>query len=386
MSDPTKDTFRDMLLEARIAEAKGMRASVANLDEKMDRAEARWTEDEFREAVAIVLADSLREAGHSDREALIRAIAPNILATIRNEIGTSQPEIIEALSPRMGELIRAAVAKAVEGLQRQIDEAMPVDLWMASVRAALTGTSSSGWIIRGESGFHVIEAFLIERGSGIVLAQDRPEGAGPDIGALDDDLLGGMIAALDSFALDAFGRGGIDELRQLTLSAGTIYLRASPTKILALRCTGTAPPRIEDEIDRLLDNVIRRVQEGGEDDVPARLLAVDAEPAGGEGGASALVFKVALAAAAIIAAVFGHGMLEQANSDRWTDAAVHAARDDPAMIGYPVEAAYAQDTLTLTGLVPDVPTRDGIERRLAALPIPAAITLAMPEAGKRLRP
>ena len=391
VSDPTTDTFREMLLEARIEEAEHARESLGGLDKKVEEAEARWDEDTFREAVAGVLADALREAGHLDREALIRSISPNILSTVRSEIGTAHPEIIEALSPRMGELIRASVAKAVEGLQRQIDEAVPVDLWIASIRGAVTGTPSTGWILRDKSGFRVIEAFLIERGSGLILAQDRPQGEDADVATLDDDLLGGMIAALDSFARDAFGSDGIDELRQLTLSAGTMYLRASPTKILALRCTGVAPPKVEDRIDRLLDSIIQRLQEEGGDALPARLLAMEesqaeedaAEPSA---GAAAMVGQIALAVVAVIVAFWSHGALERANDNRWVQATLDAVREDPAMIGYPVVATQAEGVVTLTGLVPDTETRAGIERRIAALTLPFEAVLAMPEAGKRLQP
>ncbi len=376
-------------MEARIDDAEKARVAIEEIGEKVERAETRWTEDELRETVARVLADALREAGRTDRDALIRAIAPNVLATVRGEISNAHPEIIEALSPRIGELIRTAVNKAVEGLQRQIDDAVPVDLWIATLKSRLTGTSSASWIIHEEDGFRVIEAFLIERGSGLILAQDRPVGSELDDSAtLDDDLLGGMIAALDAFARDAFGGGGIDELRQLNLSAGTIYLRASPMKILALRCTGTAPPKIEEEIDHLLDQVIRRLQEGGDDALPARLLAVDVAPVSGDDGVSgaALIGKGVAAVAAIMLTIWGHFALEGANIERWTESAFDVANGHPAMTGYPVEAAYADGAVTVTGLVPDEATRADIADALLRWPMPVATTLAMPVAGRRLDP
>ena len=386
MNDPTNDTFRTLQMEARLASVSRAHAEVTGLDRKVSRTEARWTEDELREAIVPVLADALREAGRTDRAALIRSIAPNILSTVRSEIGNAHPEIIEALSPHLGELIAAAVSKAVEGLQRQIDDAVPVDLWIASIRGALTGAPAAGWIIGDRSGFQVIEAFLIERGSGLVLAQDRPEGGTDAAPALDDDLLGGMIAALDSFARDAFGTGGIDELRQLTLSAGTIYLRASPDKILALRCTGVAPPGIEDEIDQLLDGIIRRLKDAGEGAPPARLLAADVAPPEDDISAATIFGKAALGGIALLLVFWAHHALESANGDRWAEAALAAAQGDPAMIGYPVTADHADDTVTLTGLVPDDATRAAIVARLDALPLPVSVTLAMPVAGQRLLP
>jgi F0F1-type ATP synthase membrane subunit b/b' len=134
MGDPT-DTFREMMLEARIDRAARTEKSLHDLEEKVERSEIRWNEAELRERVATILADTIREAGHTDHEALARAIAPHIIGTVRNEIGNAHPEIIEALSPRLGELIRAAVAKSVEDLQRQIDQAVPVDLWIATLKA-----------------------------------------------------------------------------------------------------------------------------------------------------------------------------------------------------------------------------------------------------------
>ena len=54
--------------------------------------------------------------------------------------------------------------------------------------------------------------------------------------------------------------------------------RPAPDKILALRCTAVAPPGIEEEIDQLLDGIIRRLKDAGEGAPPARLLAADIAP------------------------------------------------------------------------------------------------------------
>ena len=387
MSNPT-ETFREMMIEARIGRAAKAERSLADIAEKVEQSEARWSEDELREAIAGVLADSIREAGNTDRAALARSIAPHILSTVRSEIGNAHPEIIEALSPRLGELIRASVAKSMEDLQRQIDQAVPVDLWIASLKAKLTGTPTTGWVLEGKNGFAVIEAYLIERGSGLLLARDRPADAPTDASELDDDLLSGMIAALDAFARDAFGGGGVETLRQLTLSAGTIYLRASPTKILALRCTGEAPPDVEEEIDRLLDRVIQRMQDekGDADLTPSRLLADAPQPSEKAVSAAGLVGKALAGIAAVIALFWGHFALESGNRDRWTAAIETSVRSDAGLTGYPVVIAYddSAGVVHIDGLVPDAAARVDIEGRLARLAVPLSHRLSMPVAGRRI--
>ncbi len=383
------DTFREMMMEARIERAADAERALAEIKEKVDKSEARWTEDEMRESVARVLADSIREAGNSDRQAMIRSIAPHILSTVRSEIGSAHPEIIEALSPRLGELIKAAVEKSMEGMQQQIDAAVPIDLWMASIKAKLTGTPTTGWVVRSEDGFAVMEAYLIERGSGLLLARDRPADAPTEEDEFDDDLLSGMIAALDSFAHDAFGGGGIETLRELTLTAGTIYLRASPTKILALRCNRAASAEIESEIDQLLDRVIQRMKENGEDAdlTPAHLLA-DAPKADDDSSvsAAAILVKGLSAAAVLIALIWGHFALESGNRDRWVSAMEASVRDDPGMAGYPVSVVYddASDAVLVGGLVPDETARNAIQARLSRLATPLSYSMTMPVAGRRL--
>ncbi len=387
VSDPT-ETFRQMMMEARVGRAVKAERSLAEISEKIERSEARWTEEELRETVARVLADSIREAGKTDRQALARSIAPHILTTIRSEIGNAHPEIIEALSPRLGELIRAAVAKSMEDLQRQIDQAVPVDIWIANFKAKLTGTPPTGWLLDGKDGFAVIEAYLIERGSGLLLARDRPNDTPADVTELDDDLMSGMIAALDAFARDAFGGGGVETLRQLTLSAGTIYLRASPTKILALRCTGVATPEVEVEINELLDRVIQRMQDGQDDAdlAPARLLADAPQTEDDSVSAAALVGKGIGAIAAVIALLWGHFALEAMNNDRWTTAIEASVHEDAGLSGYPVAVAYdgSADTVRIEGLVPDEAARAGIEARLSRLSVPLNYSLTMPVAGRRI--
>ncbi len=388
MSDPTADSFRQMLLDAQLERAAKSDDHLEAISDKLSITDERWSEESLTAAVANVLADSIREAGHGDSDVLSRSIAPHIVSTIKREISNAHPEIIEALSPRMGVLIRAAVANAVEDLQRQIDQAMPFDIWIATIKSRLTGAPSAGWLVGSAEEFRVLEAYLIERGSGVLLARDKPpEVDEDDDSLLDDDLLAGMIAALDSFASDAFGSGGLEELRQLKMSQGTVYLRASPTKILALRCTGQAPPGIEERVDTLLERAIQQATGQGEDLDPGRLLAGAQAPMEPGINPAALIGKAALGIAAAFAVLIGHFYLESANRSRWVEAVQTAAADDPALAGYPMTAAYDGDNaaVELRGLVPDAAALAEMQTRVSHVPLPLPLEMLVPVAGERFK-
>ena len=387
MNDPTNETFREMLIEAQRERAAEARRSVDTLNEKVVTSEDKWDDEYLRGRIAGILAETIRDAGRRDNEELARAIAPQIVGTIRREIGNSHPEIIEALSPRIGDLIRAAIAKAMEDIQRQIDDAMPVDMWIANVKSRLTGAPSVGWLVETTDEFRVLEAYLVERGSGLLIARNLPPGVEEgDNDALDDDLLAAMIAALDAFVRDAFGGGGVEELRELTLTTGTVYLRASPTKILALRCSGKASSGVKEDIDQLLELAIRKAGQTGEEIDSVRFLETVGEAPEATGPSAAGMVGQAIAAIAAVLLLFvGHFWLESANRDRWTDA-IRTTSADASLAGYSNVTIYdpAIDKVTVTGLAPDQEARDALMARLAALPPVIDYEVIMPVAGERL--
>ncbi len=391
MSDPTTDSFRQMLLEAQLERASKSDVHLEAISDKLSTTDERWSEESLTASIASVLADSIREAGQEDSEVLSRSIAPHVVSTVKREISNAHPEIIDALSPRMGTLINASVAHAVADLQRQIDAAMPFDMWIATLKSRLTGAPSSGWLVDNTKDFRVLEAYLIERGSGVLLARDKPpEVDDDDESLLDDDLIAGMIAALDSFASDAFGSGGLEELRQLKMSHGTVYLRASATKILALRCSGEAPDGIEQRVDALLERAIAQATGQGGDggDIDPRRLIEGARESSEKGiNPSAIIGKAALSIIAVVAVVAGHFYLENANRTRWVDALQTAARDDPGLTGYPINADYVADAgqVRLRGLAPDKGAIAEISARVARVPSPLKAELLIPVAGERLK-
>jgi len=294
--------------------------------------------------------------------------------------------LIEAIHPHLGVLISAAMKKTIEDLNRKVDEALPVDRWMASMKSRITGAPAAGWVLKGEQEFAVKDALLIDRHSGVLLASEQ--GPQDQHDELDEDLIAGMIAALQGFASEAYGATGAGELRRFSFTEDTVYLRGTPTKILALRCSGVAPPEIEGKVDALLMAALERLR--AEDDLPSEIFALEGlEPAPVfpvEAGPSAsrMVGGGLAAAAAVAALVWGHGAVTDAHSERWVDAVAEAARADASLSAYPVTVAMDRDdrqTVSVSGLLRDQAAFDALVERVgsAAVPLNVVYDIALIE-------
>lgn len=383
----------EQLRAALASEVAGARTNAAELEAKIGALSGRVTKvDEsfsepqrLRQVIAPVLSGAFRDVESDEHNQLTSAIAPYVVSTIRSEILNSEDELVEAIHPRLGTLIAAALANVVEELNRKVDDALPIDRWMASVKGRLTGAPPAGWLLDNGETFVVKEALLIDRYSGVLLASERS--TLDDEAAPDEDLMAGMIAALQGFASEAYGATGAGDLRRFSFTEDTVYLRGTPTKLLAVRCSGVAPPEIERRVDNLLVTALGRIRT--DDELPEQILAIDAfntptDPPGdaAEGvSASAIMSWGVGGIAALIALVWGHSAVTNAHEARWLASVEEAAKGDGSFSPYPLTVSRAEDSdvITVTGLLPDEAAKAALEERIrkTASPIPVTIDIAL---------
>lgn len=380
----------DELRTALSAEAGGARekaaalaAQIESIDSRVTRVDESFSEPErLRSAIAPVLSGALRDAGQGGHDPMASAIAPYVVGTIRKEILNSEDELVEAIHPRLGVLITAAIAGAIEDLNRKVDEAVPIDRWMASIKGRLTGAPSAGFLLDSGETFMLKEAMLIERQSGVLLARELTEAAGDD--GPDEDLMAGMIAALQGFAAEAYTATGAGDLRRVSLTTDTVYLRASPSKILAVRCSGVAPLEIERKIDALLVTALERLRD--EDADPGKVLMLDDfnMPAAVEDdgvNASTIMGRGLGAIAATVACVWGSGAVQEAHEARWLASVEQAIAGDDRLGPFPLSAVQSpvDGSVRISGLLPDDAALDTLKQRLdwSAVPVPVTLDVAL---------
>jgi len=376
--------LRQRIDDLSLQEKQERLALLARIDQLFDRA---GTEERFRDSVAVVLDAALREAEVSKHDQMARALAPLVVKTIKTELKNSQDEMVEALYPITGRLVKAYVASAMKDMMDQMNRRIEGNAVMLRMRSLTSGRSVAELALADSQRLEVDEMFLVRRGSG-ELIERWPERRQPVEG---DIQLSGVLTAINEFASHAFKDGG-GNLRAFELDTFTVFLRGSPTLLLAAKCRGTAPPKVEALIDQEFLEVIERrnwqleqaslngAAEGNGHDgaeaiaavLPPVATALDAKLAEEHARITGSIERSnplkAIAAVVLIPLLgwlawsyYGRYMTNQA-----FEAAQRIVLATPAMLGYPATLdVTAQGRLvTISGLVPARNVKEQLVERL----------------------
>jgi len=122
-------------------------------------------------------------------ENIPKTLGPTITKTLKEEIKNSKDEVVEALYPIMGKMIKKYIAQEIkllsERINRQLESSLSPKSWKRRFKA---------WF----GGVKVEQVLLIEKNSGILIASySKTE-------TIDKDMISGMLTAIKSFVEDAF--------------------------------------------------------------------------------------------------------------------------------------------------------------------------------------
>lgn len=381
-SEPARRAELEAALKAEVVRVAGVHeAELRALSEKLEGLFARaGTDERLRASVAEVLDGAIHAAEQERHQELSAAMAPLVVRTIKTEIRNSQDELVEALYPITGRMVKAYVASAMKDLMDQVNRKLESNPLMLRIRSLTTGRSVAELALAETQSLEVEELLLIRRGSGELLSR-WPEGADPR-----DHVMGGILSAINSFAVEALGEEG-SALREIDLGEARLYLRASPVYLLAAKCKGSAPPSIEEIIDdeflATIEAQHRHSADAGEETDPAGgLLAVLSErleqrisdkqaeiegmPLGIRPG-KALAWMLGLA----VLGWLGWSQLDAYETNRVRAIALEMIETTEEVKGYPNAAVVGPRgrELTVTGLAPTEAAKLVLMQRLdRALP------------------
>jgi outer membrane protein OmpA-like peptidoglycan-associated protein len=337
------------------------------LRRKIDEVYARAGNTERMTAsVSEVINEALRRAEVSTHSELTQTIAPLVVTTIKTELRNSQDEMVEALYPITGRLVKAYVASAMKDLSDQMNRRLEQNPLMLRLQSLTTGRSVGDLALAGTQDFDVKELFLIRRGSGELVAHwpDTPVSG-------RDHAMSGVLAAVNEFANEAFSADQTS-LRQIDIGNEEVYLRGSPIYLLAARCSGRAAKSIEQTLDDAFLSAVETQQ------------AIDARPASAADATKAKMAALASVgeslkgevahqledlrrpagtgalksiAALIVLPLLGWMAWGWYNDYRiagMNSVAKSIVAADPAMQGYPIDVAISEggNSLTISGLTP----------------------------------
>ena len=390
-------------LEALLSREAAERRTLAGQIERI--ALRAGSEEQFRSSVADVLDGALREAEQKRHAELSRALAPLMVKTIKVELRNSQDEMVEALYPITGRMVKAYIASAMKDLVDQINRRLSggSNPLMLRLRSIATGKSVAELALAESQRLEVVELFLVRRGSG-ELVQHWPERASGSPGASNSDIhLSGVLTAINDFAAEALKDDG-GTLRAFALDDFQLYLRGSPVYLLAAKCRGAVPAGVEAVIDDEFLALIERTAElrdtaqapnpvlpscatRMQERLDERYRAIAAEAGLGFNPLKALAWVIALP----LCLLGGWWAYTTYETSQVREAAASIIGQTPALNGYPTQLDVASRgrEITLTGLVPTTALKgDLLARMRSRLPASAVIDrlTVLPNQSAELEP
>lgn len=244
--------------------------SEVHIDALSRRLDAMVSKDAFTDMLAGTLVSALSKAERDDPKAVARALAPAVVKSIRREIVNSRDDMVEALYPITGRMVRASVRDAISGMvadiNRRLDAATSPTVIKAHIKAFFTRKPASTYLIADVVNALVLKrAILIDRETGAVVHAWRREQP-DDTRNIDDDdtaLLSSMFAAISSFANQNLGKSG-GELRTLDLNGTQVALRHGTKHMLVVEHTGQLTADASNHINAVFEDVLERHDTGRE--------------------------------------------------------------------------------------------------------------------------
>jgi len=124
---------------------------------------------------------------------------------------------------------------------------------MVRLTAWTSGQSAAELALAEAQQLRVEDVFLIRRATGELLAR-WPDANGP---GNSDNVLGGVLTAINDFTAEAFKSEG-SSLREIDLGDSRVYLRVSPSYLLAARCKGSESAAAEKILDEEFLGLVER--------------------------------------------------------------------------------------------------------------------------------
>lgn len=170
---------------------------------------------------------------------------------ITHKIKSSQDEIVNAIYPEVGKMIKKYVGHQIqmlkEGIENQIKGTFKSKGFFGKIKTRLGWKKASEEIIQNLAAPQVEEIFIIQKNSGLLA------GSATRNDLVDQDVVAGMLTAIKAFVEDAFNQGN-EDLETVEYGSYRIVLQNFPAWYMAVALSGTLSTREKDILsDKILE-------------------------------------------------------------------------------------------------------------------------------------
>mgnify|MGYP001126526929 CR=1 FL=1 len=238
--------LRQLLLEDEQREHEQLTRQVVELREDFN------TRQRLQKKIDPIIDDKLSYV----REHFPELFGSVLTQAIKRQIQESRGEVIDALYPIIGKLIKKYIVVELnvlsEKIDQQLDQAFSWDMWQHRLKAWVTGQSLGKEIITQAIEPTVQEIFIVEQHSSVLLGSYSRQNI------MDRDMIAGMLTALQGFAKEAFAKEHQD-LQTIEYETYKILLKNFHTFYVAVTVSGIVNEKFKQETDDLILDFVHEV-------------------------------------------------------------------------------------------------------------------------------
>ena len=204
--------------------------------------------------VSRVLPDAILLRSKQDKQ-LAKSLSPIIEDGFMHSIEKSPQRIADAISPIMGPAISGAIRSALHGMVQSLNQTLEHSVsWKGlqwRIESFRTGKPFAEIVLLHTLRFRVEQVFLIHRETGLLLQHVAAE----IVAIQDEEVVSGMLTAIQDFVRDSFGGGQSDSLESLRVGELTVWIEQGSRAILAGVVRGNPPLELREVFQQVLATV-----------------------------------------------------------------------------------------------------------------------------------
>lgn len=218
-----------------------IKATSQEIDQKLANREI--PESEFKDILSRII------------KVMPEKLGPTITATLKTQIKESRDDVVQALFPIIGQMIKKYIQQEIQLLSDRIDKQFETTFSMHHLglrfKALFTNVPYSQLVLKEGHPPEIQQIFLIEEGSGILKASYSKSQS------FDQDMMSGMLTAIKSFVEDAMDTNS-ENLEMISYDLHKIYVQSFNKYYIAVVLSGTIDTAFKRKLD---DRIVQFVNE-----------------------------------------------------------------------------------------------------------------------------
>ncbi len=204
--------------------------------------------------VGRVLPDAIRLRAQQDSR-LLSSMIPITQEALSLSIKQSPQLISDSIAPILGPAIRKAITRAMRGMVQSLNQTLEYSMSWKGLQwrweAFRTGKSFAEVVLLHTLRFRVEQVFLIHKKTGILLNHVVADG----ISGQGEEVISGMLTAIQDFVRDSFGQKQDDSLESLRIGDLTVWIEQGSGAILAGVIRGAPPTELREVFQETLETI-----------------------------------------------------------------------------------------------------------------------------------